>query len=587
LAAIVEKLHAKDPAKRYQTAAEVAEVLGRHLAEVQHPSVVTLPVLESPARTSHANRWTVAAAVLLCLLVGLGMAEGTGVTKLASTVIRIVTGEGTLVVETDPDVRITLDGNGDLTFQLAGGQSIRVPIGHYRVKATKEGKAIPLDKELVSIARGDNQVVRVRLEREPHIVATSETEPGAFVLLAAGEERRFDTMAEAVQRASDGDTIEIRGNGPFVSPVVNVGKHALTIRAGATFRPVIRASSADRPMNVGLLITEAPLALEGIEFQLMSDLPKMDEYHRPYIIQSNNAPLYVANCKFRYEMSGYCLKASGSPVCVVRNCEFTSGSAVALIWAPSTGGRCLFDHCILIRTHAVAGWYDRADLQDISIRLASNTVVGPMFPIMTINLLAMPNLDGVPKKPLRIESQANIFDGHSVLGLDQHPKENTKALEGADAEAFLSRLVDWQEQHNLYSPNTPYATWFTDWLQTENHGPKSLAEWSRFWGQADSKSLEGQVHFQGGNLLSRHDALAEQLIPEDFRLRADSAGYRAGPDGKDLGADVDLVGPGPAYERWKKTPQYQQWLKETNQITKAKLTGSEPDFAKVIPDSHP
>src|SRR5262249_40938932 len=151
------------------------------------------------------------------------------------------------------------------------------------------------------------------------------------------------------------------------------------------------------------------------------------------------------------------------------------GKAMALIWAPPTGGRCLIDNCILIRTHAIAGWYDRTDLQDVSIRLASNTVVGAIFPIMTINLLALPNLDGVPKKPVRIESQANIFDGHSALGLDQHPKENTKALEAADAEAFLSRLVDWQEQHNLYSTNTPFVTWFTNWLQTENHGPKSLA----------------------------------------------------------------------------------------------------------------
>jgi len=24
---------------------------------------------------------------------------------------------------------------------------------------------------------------------------------------------------------------------------------------------------------------------------------------------------------------------------------------------------------------------------------------------------------------------------------------------------------------------------------------------------------------------------------------------------------VDLVGPGPAYERWKKTPEYQEWRK--------------------------
>ena len=41
-----------------------------------------------------------------------------------------------------------------------------------------------------------------------------------------------------------------------------------------------------------------------------------------------------------------------------------------------------------------------------------------------------------------------------------------------------------------------------------------------------------------------------------------------GKDGKDLGADVDLVGPGPAYERWKKTPEYQQWLKDTGQVKK-------------------
>ena len=31
----------------------------------------------------------------------------------------------------------------------------------------------------------------------------------------------------------------------------------------------------------------------------------------------------------------------------------------------------------------------------------------------------------------------------------------------------------------------------------------------------------------------------------------------------DLGANVDLVGPGPAYERFKQTPDYQQWLKDT------------------------
>jgi hypothetical protein len=60
----------------------------------------------------------------------------------------------------------------------------------------------------------------------------------------------------------------------------------------------------------------------------------------------------------------------------------------------------------------------------------------------------------------------------------------------------------------------------------------------------------------------------EKLSAEDFRLRSDSAGYKAGKGGKDLGADVDLVGPGPAYERWKWTPEYQQWLKDTGQVKK-------------------
>ena len=63
-----------------------------------------------------------------------------------------------------------------------------------------------------------------------------------------------------------------------------------------------------------------------------------------------------------------------------------------------------------------------------------------------------------------------------------------------------------------------------------------------------------------------HKALKYIWTPEDFRLRSGSAGYQAGKDGKDLGADVDLVGPGPAYELWKKTPEYQEWLKVTGQL---------------------
>jgi serine/threonine protein kinase len=43
LAEIIEKLHEKDPANRFQTAAEVADLLERHLAHLQQPTVVPQP----------------------------------------------------------------------------------------------------------------------------------------------------------------------------------------------------------------------------------------------------------------------------------------------------------------------------------------------------------------------------------------------------------------------------------------------------------------------------------------------------------------------------------------------------------------
>ena len=92
-----------------------------------------------------------------------------------------------------------------------------------------------------------------------------------------------------------------------------------------------------------------------------------------------------------------------------------------------------------------------------------------------------------------------------------------------------------------------------------------LADWRQFWGDAEAGSVEGRSRYRGGDVVDLASRAPEQLKPEDLRLHPDSVGRGAGPDGKDLGADVDLVGPGPAYETWKKTPAYQQWLKDTGQ----------------------
>jgi serine/threonine-protein kinase len=76
LGRIIERLHAKDPAERFQSAAEVAELLGKCLAHVQQPTAVPLPKSLCDPRTTKrtSHRWPRVAAwigsiAVACLVV--------------------------------------------------------------------------------------------------------------------------------------------------------------------------------------------------------------------------------------------------------------------------------------------------------------------------------------------------------------------------------------------------------------------------------------------------------------------------------------------------------------------------------------
>jgi serine/threonine protein kinase/WD40 repeat protein len=203
---IIAKLHAKKPDERFQSAWEVADLLRQYSAHLENPALVPMPAPVAPVapfgtgvarpesskgvedstpvgtsapfedsgratrkdsgRATRRRRWTIAAAVFLCLLGGLSLTEATGFTNLRATVIRIFTPDGTLVVETDdPGVKVTIEGDGGLVITGAGAQEVRLKPGSYRVQAEKNGHPVPLDQELVTIARGGKQVVKVHLER--------------------------------------------------------------------------------------------------------------------------------------------------------------------------------------------------------------------------------------------------------------------------------------------------------------------------------------------------------------------------------------------------------------------------------------
>ena len=75
LVKIIDILHAKDPEERFQSAAEVAELLEQHLAHLENPELVHQPRLVLPRRSRRhgsLRRWRLVAwaAVLLVLVTG-------------------------------------------------------------------------------------------------------------------------------------------------------------------------------------------------------------------------------------------------------------------------------------------------------------------------------------------------------------------------------------------------------------------------------------------------------------------------------------------------------------------------------------
>src|SRR5262249_27011505 len=122
----------------------------------------------------------------------------------------------------------------------------------------------------------------------------------------------------AVQGASDGHTIEIRGNGPFATEPLKISR-AINVRAGAGYRPVIELS-ANHSAAQALLQADAPLVLEGLEFRPLEDRKPDDLPWRHVLIVSK--VLRVLNCRFVTRQAEVQISANNAGVVEVRNCEF-------------------------------------------------------------------------------------------------------------------------------------------------------------------------------------------------------------------------------------------------------------------------
>jgi len=606
LSKIVERLHAKDPAKRFQSAEEVAGLLGSYLAQVQQASL-GLPAIVTAHRSQKAQelrrrwqpsprvrRWiAVVAAALVLMGAMLGFTEAQGVTHLAATIIRIFTPDGTLLVEVnDPAVKVTVEGDGGLVITGAGLHEVHLKPGKYQLNAKKGGQRVPLTQELVTITRGNKEIVRVRLETTPPSPAPApKTAAGPFIVLSGGREvGTFDTLAEAVLKSGDGDTIEIRGNGPFATEPILLSSRR-TIRAGEGFRPVITSQALTSTAGrIGYLLeARAPLVVEGVEFR-----GKVESNWIPGI-SSQGAPLYVANCRF----TNCEVMVQRTPSCQLRNSQFSNaqtsyvvrcieGSDFVLENNILASGGAIVSPLALLSPENVQRMEITRNVFTAGSATAGSASVGSASAGKAgifLSLRSPPSAQTTGPSPLRFSQ--NILSGMGSILCCSHSStqgESTQSSLAALDELLLRERISWHDEQNLYPTGTMLLS------LSQPPGPKTklvgsirslktLAEWNQFWGQSNTGSIQGVARFQGGDAVY---SAPNTLGPDDFRLRADSAGYRAGQGGKDLGPDIDLVGPGDAYERWKKTPAYEEWQRSIAQSFTAN-----PAVAVPAPQSQP
>jgi serine/threonine protein kinase len=171
LSDIIACLQAKEPAQRFQSAAEVAELLGQYLASLQQPGSglptvlrPTKPVLASASKmpTELRSRLGLWRGLMVALLVALA-----GVSILyAPTIYRLSTNQGQLIIETDdPDVAVIVKQD-DQTAKIVdkkSGRTVLLKAGTYQLELGESDQSLMLSTNQFTLQRDGKEIVKVRL----------------------------------------------------------------------------------------------------------------------------------------------------------------------------------------------------------------------------------------------------------------------------------------------------------------------------------------------------------------------------------------------------------------------------------------
>jgi hypothetical protein len=350
----------------------------------------------------------------------------------------------------------------------------------------------------------------------------------------------------------DGDTIEIHGNGPFIESPLLTGRSVI-VRAAQGYRPVIQMS----PLVSGNLITSrATLVLEGLELDGWT-FPATSERYRQ-VVRSENGALLMAGCLIRARGPAHTISVSRPMVCEIRNCAVVAPNWSAFIMTVPARAMVRFEGNVWLRGKPTFELVPH-EPQQVAIEIRRNTWLFGVPDGPALEWRFYSSDMAVATQAIRVEATENLWVGAEVrFLLNQWTSTPGPATE---TEALFKQLVRWHERRNLYSPDKEWLRMAHKFAPVKWPGAvKTLADWQAFWDQKDStEAIEQEPRFLGERLPERLHKAYESIRLDELALHSDSPG-------KGLGADIRQVGPGLAYERWKKSSQYELWRKRIGEV---------------------
>lgn len=360
--------------------------------------------------------------------------------------------------------------------------------------------------------------------------------------LISGREELYTGLTEAIDAATSGDTIVVRGSDEFTVGLTSIRDKALTIQAEAGSQPVFIANS----VRTAILQSDAPLCVEGITFEHPDSISPLGALPQ---LRTRGAPLFVVNCRFDrptvHELVAPIRLPSiieirdGSQVDIV-NCEFRTGAGRLIVINHSDPG---FENKTRLENNLIVGqigvFFEASADGRYQWELERNTIVAAAgFFVRSLRA-------GLPQGKVTV--QGNVFEFRNsllILGARQSRLEtNVVTLSGGDNLFRKMNSPDGTGSRVRYvAPRWARSSGSID----------SFEEFSAAMGTVGREVAEPLFALRRGGEEKSHASL--EGPSEQFRLDEAYANERSR-----TGCDLGKVGPGVKFDAWRGTDSYATW----------------------------